>query len=380
MYKQRWFVLAGVTAAVVSLAVLVAACGDDDDEDVTPTATEVVVDDSAPQTFNVEVGAEDLTEALQMLTFLPADLTINEGDTIVFSHPVAEPHTITFNAPDPLPGAFLPPADGRVQANPELFLASPLPESPPPSPGTPVVLTVTFDGTEYLNSGHFHEVDDVLEVTFTEAGTYDYLCLIHPEHMKGTITVNPAGSPRPKTASEYEVEGDDHGALHETNAQPFFDGLQVPDEVTNPDGSRGFTVLAGATDGENGNDFYRFIGGENLTVRAGDEITWTMEENASDVPHTVTFLSGAEAPGLILREPQPEGPPKLFANPEVGAPAPEPAEPYAGTGYFNSGRLVAGGEGPQSFALTFTEPGTYEYLCLVHDPAGMNGTITVLPP
>ncbi len=40
MQKKRWFMLAGVLAAMVALAVLVAACSDDDDGDAEHSATE----------------------------------------------------------------------------------------------------------------------------------------------------------------------------------------------------------------------------------------------------------------------------------------------------------------------------------------------------
>ncbi len=41
-----------------------------------------------------------------------------------------------------------------------------------------------------------------------------------------------------------------------------------------------------------------------------------------------------------------------------------------GTGFFSSG-IAFGGD----FLLTFTEPGSYEYVCLIHPD--MEGTVTV---
>jgi plastocyanin len=102
-----------------------------------------------------------------------------------------------------------------------------------------------------------------------------------------------------------------------------------------------------------------------------------VEKNVPGVPHTVTFLSGGAAPEFILLEPQPAGPPKLLLNPAVLPPSPLPPAPYAGEGLFHSGFLFTGGPTPQEFTLAFSKPGTYKYLCLLHDPAGMNGTITV---
>lgn len=69
---------------------------------------------------------------------------------------------------------------------------------------------------------------------------------------------------------------------------------------------------------------------------------------------------------------KPDG--SLGTNPQAAAQA--GGKTYDGSGYTNSGIL-----GPtQSYALTFTKAGTYQYRCLIHDDQGMLATITVLPP
>ena len=65
-----------------------------------------------------------------------------------------------------------------------------------------------------------------------------------------------------------------------------------------------------------------------LTIAAGDTVTWT---NSDSMPHTATSEDDA----------------------------------------FDSGNLDEG----QSFSFTFTEPGTYEYVCGIHPR--MTGTIVV---
>jgi plastocyanin len=35
--------------------------------------------------------------------------------------------------------------------------------------------------------------------------------------------------------------------------------------------------------------------------------------------------------------------------------------------------------GPREYSLTFDTPGTYKYVCVLHDDMGMMGQITVLP-
>ena len=34
--------------------------------------------------------------------------------------------------------------------------------------------------------------------------------------------------------------------------------------------------------------------------------------------------------------------------------------------------------GGTTFAMTFSEPGTYDYVCAIHRALGMTGTVTVL--
>ena len=68
-----------------------------------------------------------------------------------------------------------------------------------------------------------------------------------------------------------------------------------------------------------------------LTIQVGDTVTWT---NADGVVHTAT----------------------------------------AGSAAFDSGDLAQG----ESYSVTFTEPGTYDYLCTPHP--SMTGRIVVAPP
>ena len=73
-------------------------------------------------------------------------------------------------------------------------------------------------------------------------------------------------------------------------------------------------------------------GTDNLTVAAGDTITWT---NLDAVPHTVTSADGS------------------------------PLE-------FDSGTFLQ----DESFNIVLDEPGTYEYFCMIH-PDSMMATVTV---
>jgi plastocyanin len=102
-----------------------------------------------------------------------------------------------------------------------------------------------------------------------------------------------------------------------------------------------------------------------LTIVAGDSVAWALGTRA---PHTVTFLSGqARPPTTVLA---PDG--RTVINPLVAYA--QGGASYDGTRYANSGLL-----GPRAshYSLTFTAPGVFPYLCLLH--RGMEGTVVVLP-
>ncbi len=102
-----------------------------------------------------------------------------------------------------------------------------------------------------------------------------------------------------------------------------------------------------------------------ITINAGDTVTWTM---AAGFDHTVTFLSRAKLPDLAI----PENGGKLLFNPLIALP--QGLATYTGKGVAGSGLLMGK---DKSYSLTFTKPGSYAYLCLLHP--GMTGTVIVQP-
>jgi plastocyanin len=96
-----------------------------------------------------------------------------------------------------------------------------------------------------------------------------------------------------------------------------------------------------------------------LTIHVGDTVVWTQVDYV-DV-HTVTFVpQGMKIPEF--------GEPLSFAKIGNGS-------YYNGSGYYNSGIMFP----MQTYQLTFTKPGVYTYVCLLHDSMGMIGQIIVLP-
>src|SRR3990172_3487997 len=92
-----------------------------------------------------------------------------------------------------------------------------------------------------------------------------------------------------------------------------------------------------------------------LRVLPGDTVTWT--NRGAGAPHTVSFLADGTPPPLLA--PGPGG--LVIANPVVAFPT-RGGPTWGGGTFVSSGMLMPG----QSWTLTFTRPGTYEYLCLFH--------------
>jgi len=323
----------------------------------------------APRSWDVTVGTDDEATGVSTQAYFPGTLTINAGDTARFNW--AGFHTVSFPGGQPAPPIILPGSEaGTLLINPQAFFAS-------TPPGT---TAVTYDGTGFLNSGTPPEEEEESDeppppfvVTFTAAGSYTYVCLLHPG-MEGTIEVAPAGAALPETPAQGTARGQAQrqslmAAMQQTAAQ-----VQPVHAATGgPGGATVHSALAGLGQGA-GASMLAFLPGQ-LTVRRGDVVVWTMPDPFEI--HTVTFTSGAPPPEFIEPQFGPDGPgagPPTLVIPARVAGA-TGGDTYSGTGYVNSGILGNG----SSFALRFDAPaGSYEYLCLVHP--FMKGTVTVTEP
>ncbi len=137
----------------------------------------------------------------------------------------------------------------------------------------------------------------------------------------------------------------------------------------------GTVVVPMVGDARAGFSLFRFSR-QPLVVPVGTTVKWVMRDPFEI--HTVTFWGTGKPPAFILPQPQPQGPPSLLVNPEVAAPTGH--KTVDGSGYVNSGILYPPGgppDLPTSYSLTFTRPGRYVYVCVVHAAEGMYGTVVV---
>jgi plastocyanin len=324
-----------------------------------------------PKTFTVLVGAEDASTGASAFVFFPDTLRIHVGDTVHWQRNTDEPHTVTFLAGTPLPPFNVPAPNGL----PSTVMRNPLIAFPvAPADGR-------YDGTTFATSGIFGPDADLYEVdsfdlTFTQPGTYNYVCAVHGARMSGQIIVvdrhREVPSPREVDRQAQRSIGE---VLEDAPAAIALADSEVPPPTPNGDGTSTYYVLVGYTAGHL--DLLRFFP-EELSVQPGDTVEWMFNPESMQMAHTITFLNGTDPPDDIIPVPQDDGPPFLVVHPEIVFPQ-QADQPLTRDGVFSSGLLKVNNNLP-TFALEIGDiSGEQPYRCLLHDGSGMLATLIIVP-
>jgi plastocyanin len=208
-----------------------------------------------------------------------------------------------------------------------------------------------------------------MNVRFNKAGRYTFFCDIHPG-MKGTVRVVGKRSPIPSATSDAtRVKAQVAKALAIAKALP---------KITKPPAN---TISVGA-EGRGGVSLFAMLP-DKLTVPAGTTVTFAMANGSSDV-HTATFGPGdpdkktsylggiaASLQGTVF-----DGR-AVYPSEQPGSPPAGLSPALHGNGFWTSGIMDASAASPipPSGSVTFTTPGTYPFVCLIH--TFMKGTVTV---
>lgn len=148
-------------------------------------------------------------------------------------------------------------------------------------------------------------------------------------------------------------------------------------KATHPGGGgTTYTVWVGVENAHRGVDIMAYFPG-TIRIHAGDTVRWL--QNSNEI-HTVTFLGGQPLPDFVIEAASirlPEVPSPLVFNPLATARTAGPVVLADQNTWANSG--VMGREPGQfrSFEVTFTTPGTYDYVCIVHGTM-MQGKVEVV--
>jgi plastocyanin len=309
-------------------------------------------------------GAQSQDLGSQVLAFLPNELWIHAGDSIHWTHASTEIHTVT----------FLKPAQVR-------------PPNSGPTFGVPVGCPgntpdgASFDGSSCVNSGilgqgpvNLGPVIQTYSVTFPSPGNFKLVCLVHAD-MTGTIHVLGQSATLPHNQAFYNDQAASQGAIlvAKTSSLRGLANSENEDEGPVADVAAGVGAILTTTGaGSQTVSLIRFLR-DVVVVRVGDTVEWTNHDPTT--PHTVTFGT----------EPADPRPPSLNVSPTVdGA---RQAMIGSTTDSANSGLLVSAPQdrtglpqaplGTTRFRVTFTAPGTFTYICSLHDDLGMKGTVIV---
>lgn len=417
-----------LATALVVLAVLAAACGDDDDASTVgegPEETEKV----GAQTLPIRVDAQTTPFATSWVSFFPSKVTARPGDTLEFTAEfTGENHTVTAgtlidevleaekkagppkDGPPPpeveallkkLPPTFKeeepkPGEEFLAQAgNQPCFSATDDPPTEEPCPKAQQELPEEFTGkARFINSGFLAD-EDTFKIKLADdlkTGTYTFLCLIHGRDMREEVTVVAKSADIP-TAEEVKAAGEKELGDFMAKLKPAADEV-----LTSLDPKK---AKAGAFfEGEEGAEPVPNLGinvfPTELSIKKGESVTWEVNgfhNVAFNAPEdarpwilkaddgTVSSNQKAFAPANSPKIPAPPAPPE--GEGEGGGGGGEEGPPpqvkvdggkWDGKGFMSSGVLLS--FGPQLvYTRTFTEAGTYKYICLIHPD--MEGTVKV---
>ena len=308
----------------------------------------------AQMIWHATVGAQSHDKGHQALAFLPNEIWIHAGDSVMWQWDVDEIHTLSFLRP------------GQIR--------QPFPFGCGHPPATVVFATdpATVDGVSPCVSTPPLVKGQTFTVQFPNAGNFEMVCLVHP-NMTGVVHVLAATAPLPHTQDFYDDQAADHGRdllsddRHEMDHDMDHMKHGSPRLVTAGIGE--VTATAGGSDTLS---VMRFLDG-SVVIHAGDTVEWTNLDSAT--PHTITF-------GTEPADPMPPS-----ANVIVDPDGARHAVINAPTDSAHSGFIAAAPQertglaqapiGVTRFRVTFPKKGVYPYICALHDDLGMKGTITV---
>ena len=311
------------------------------------------------------VGAESPDRGSQALAFLPNEVWIQTGDSIRWTFPTHERHTLTFLKP----GQTRPPGFGPIFG----ILV-----------GCPGVTAdgSSFDGSACVTSGVLLLGEDTgpqasplsYSVSFPAAGNFKFVCLIHAD-MTGVVHVfNPSGI-LPHDQEFYDRQARGVQALLLADASRL-EGRGTPgdqDEAQSSDVAIGIGEVVTTTGaGSQTASLMRFVRG-TIVVRVGDTVQWTSLDPS--INHTVTF--GAEP-----ADPRPASANVLPTSDGARQAVIGSTEDSVNSGFLSPApqdraNLAQSSPGVTRLRVTFTSPGTFNYFCAVHDQLGMKGTVIV---
>ena len=291
----------------------------------------------AATTITVRTG--DGAPGYSVNLFAPGAVYVQPGDTVKWTFPWQEPHSVTFGSPAGDPSVLV------GGANP------------------------SFDGAGFISSGLIFggaASTDTYSVTFPKKGTYAYFCILHPA-MTGSVVVRTPDLGQPDNQASVTARGNAviASAMAELRALAAATGAIQASVTPKPGGGRKFTLMISSLRDSAAGDVQQFFPA-NASISLNDTVEWVSNVHT---PHTVSFGNPGDVAKLI---------PPGGAEAILGLPQSIPAGGrYDGVGVATSAVLGIGFPAGTKFELTFTKAGTFDYYCLLHADQQMVAKVTV---
>jgi plastocyanin len=310
------------------------------------------------QSWQATVGAQSHGMGRQAQAFLPNEIWIHEGDSVIWKVDSDEIHTVSFLISAETRPRF---QDGcPVKPGPQFFVDS-----------------ASVDGSSCVTTSPLAK-GQTFTVTFPKAGNFKLVCLVHAS-MTGTVHVldrslalphnqdfydDQAEKERRDLLSDRDLRSDrdrDDWDVHRSHIHGSEVSAGTGEVVATPGGTQNLSVM-------------RFTEPTKV-IHAGETVEWTNSDPFAR--HTITF--GTEPADFI--------PPS--ANVTVDKDGARSATIDSVSDSVNSGLILASlyertgiaqaPLGVTRFRVKFTHAGVYPYICAVHDNLGMKGEVIVLP-
>jgi plastocyanin len=302
-------------------------------------------------------------EALQ---FFPSTVTVHVGDSVVWQGMSINFHTIDIPARHGAPLPFIA-GNGKLVSGVLDAAGSPFwfNGNLPQLGFNPALLAPSgghvYAGAARVDSGLPAGPPAPFQVKFSKAGRYAYYCDIHPG-MHGLVTVLPKRKPIPTAAQNAAAVAKQQAA-----------DIVIAKRLSNTTIS-GDRVSLGAASHQV--EVLRMFQGV-VQVPVGTTVTFAMPTGSAET-HTASFGPGSYLNTLAqgFDNPTAIDPRSIFPSLPPGSPIPLNATSH-GNGFASTGALQAfkGATQPKLGQITFTQPGTYNFECLIHP--FMRGTIVV---
>jgi plastocyanin len=294
--------------------------------------------------WRATAGAQSNDKGMQALAFLPNEMWIHAGDSISWTFPSDEIHTVTFLK------------SGQLRL--------------PFSVGCPGYGGTSFDGSTCLTTPPML-AGQTYTVSFPATGNFKLVCLVH-ENMTATVHVFPLSASLPHDQDFYNQQAErERSNLLSNNCHDQQNG-EGESEANAVTVGTGQIVATGG--GSQSMSVMRFMN-DKAVIHVGETIEWTNDDPVT--PHTITF------------GPDPTNPIPPSANVTMDADGARHATIGSTSDVVHSGFIVSAPQeriglaqaplGVTRFRVKFTHAGVFPYKCALHDDLGMIGTVTVRP-